>query len=271
MTQCNLRVVVLGAQRMGVIDPLAARFGTTHKCFIPLQGRPLIAHVLETLGANRRVADITVSIEPDAFGEIDAVAAQLGMSGRIRTAPAAANIADSVLAATQGLAGPFLITTADNALLTGKSIERMADALKHCDAAMAFAREESVRSAHAEGQRRFYQFRDDGYSNCNLYGIADRSALTSAEVFRGGGQFAKKAKRIIDAFGLLNLLLLRSRLITMEGAMRRISRRFGMRIAAVVLQDGSQAIDVDNDRTYAVVETLLLQRMRGYDWHRQAA
>ncbi len=30
-----------------------------------------------------------------------------------------------------------------------------------------------------------------------------------------------------------------------------------MRIAPVVLEDGTQAIDVDNDRTYAIAETLL--------------
>lgn len=258
----RLRVIVLGAQRKGVVDPLAARFGTSHKCLVPLMGRPLIAHVLETLGAHNRVDEIVVSVEPELHGDVERIAGEVGAGRKLRCAPSADNLTDSVVAAAAGHDGPIVITTADNALLEPGSIDAMAESLARCDAAMAFARENAVRAAHSEGQRRFYQFRDGGYSNCNLYGIAHRQALSAAEIFRGGGQFAKKARRIIDAFGLLNLLLLRSRLISMESGLRRISRRVGLTIMPVIIENGSQAIDVDNDRTYAVVAQLL-EAVRG--------
>jgi hypothetical protein len=49
--------------------------------------------------------------------------------------------------------------------------------------------------------------------------------------------------------------------------MRRLSRRFGLRIEAVLLEDGAHAIDVDNARTYRIAETVLRQkqdaRLRG--------
>ncbi|MFA7588008.1 MAG: hypothetical protein WCY11_17760 [Novosphingobium sp.] len=138
----------------------------------------------------------------------------------------------------------------------------MLNALRDHDVAIAMSPRESVLAAHAEGQRRFYRFRDGDYSNCNLYGIASSHALGAAEIFRGGGQFAKKASRIVDAFGLMNLLLLRLRLVSLSRGLRRISGRIGLSLAPVILTDGTQAIDVDNDRTYAVVNDLIRQRSR---------
>src|SRR5690606_14816200 len=65
-----LRVVVLAGQRRGAVKPLAERFGTSHKCLIPLHGRPLIAHVLEMLAGHPRVESLVVSVERDAFDGI---------------------------------------------------------------------------------------------------------------------------------------------------------------------------------------------------------
>jgi len=255
-----VRAIVLAAQRPGTTDPLAARFGVTHKCLVPLRGRELILHVLAALSRHRGIAEIVVSIEPEAFGTIDALAASLGMASRIRCVPAASNLAESILAAAGRHDGPLLVTTADNALLLPASVEAVVEGMRASDAVVAMTPESAVRAAHPEGQRRFYRFRDQGYSNCNLYGIAHREALRAAEIFRGGGQFARKAHRIIAAFGLVNLILLRFRLIGLQDAMGRISRRLGIRLSAVVIADGSQAIDVDNDRTYRVVHDILLSR-----------
>ena len=60
---------------------------------------------------------------------------------------------------------------------------------------VALARKEDVLSAHPQGQRRFYRFRDGAFSNCNLYGLS-RRGLALAETFREGGQFAKNPMRI---------------------------------------------------------------------------
>jgi GTP:adenosylcobinamide-phosphate guanylyltransferase len=259
----NLRVIVLAAERKGVANPLALRFATSHKCLIPLCGQPLITHVLETLSAHPCVASIIISIEQDAIPTVRAVLpSPRPDQPEIGFAPAADSIADSVIAAALGHDGPLLITTADNALLQPASMDAMYSALLANDVGIAMARRDAVLAAHPEGQRRFYRFRDDQYSNCNLYGLAGGEALSAAEIFRGGGQFARNASRIVDAFGLLNLLLLRMRLIALDTGLQRISRRIGLRIAPVILDDGSQAIDVDNDRTYAIVEQLLQFRAR---------
>jgi len=260
MTRCEpgLLVIVIGAQRKRAdTHPLAARFGVSRKILIPLQDRPLIAHVLETLSTHADVSRIAVSVEDCVSGEVEAAMAGRLPSANIDYVPAAGNIADSVIAAARGHNGPLIITTADNAMLTHKSIDAMAKALRRADVVVAMAPREAVMAAHPDGQRRFYRFRDREYSNCNLYGMASRQALNAAEVFRSGGQFASKASRIVEAFGLLNLVLFRLRLVSLPGAFRRLSRRLGLRMEPVILADGSQAIDVDNERTYGVVSELL--------------
>lgn len=255
-------MIILAAQRPGKVDPLAIAHEVSHKCLIPIANKPLITHVLETASRHPAVDAIRISIEPSAFAEIHPLVDNLPPSdSRIECTTSADNLADSVVGAMAQLPdGPAIITTADNALLTADAIDTMADIFAgEADVALAMAPKSAVLKAHPDGQRRFYKFSDDHYSNCNLYGLSSRQALGAAEIFRGGGQFAKRAGRIIDSFGLVNLLLLRSGWISLPGAMARISRRIGLTITPVVLADGRNAIDVDNDRSYRIVSDLLGQ------------
>ena len=258
MTERTIDVIVLAAERRGEVNALAAQHGLTHKCMVPIMGRPLIAHVVDVLANHPRIATISISIEPEGFAPIAEAVWNLVCSARLRVVPAGDTIADSVVSAARDLTGPIIVTTADNVMLGMASIDAVADALRDADAAIAMAPRDAVLRAHPEGQRRFYRFRDGSYSNCNLYGIASPAALPAAEVFRGGGQFARKAGRMIAAFGILNTALMATGLLTLDSALRRLSRRLGLRLVPVRLADGSQAIDVDNQRTYAVTEALLL-------------
>ena len=70
----------------------------------------------------------------------------------------------------------------------------------------------------------------------------------------------KSAGRMIRAFGLHNIVLLRLGFFDREGAMRRLGARLGMKVTATVFADGALAIDVDNERTYRVCEELLARR-----------
>lgn len=249
--------IVLAGKRDGRLDPLAANAGVSHKCLVPVAGKPMLLHVLEALDAAPRIARIVVSIDtPDVIAPL---IRQLG-SGRISVEPSAPNLVDSVFGAANASAPPFLVTTADNVNLTPASIAEILTASQGADAAVAFARRERVIAAHPDGQRRFYRFRGGEYSNCNTYVLGSREALKAAEVFRGGGQFAKFPMRIVKAFGLLNLIRFRYGLVTLDGAFRGFSRRFGLTIRPVLVSDGALAIDVDNERTLHVAETILGER-----------
>ena len=251
-------IIILAAQRNGTLDPLAAEAGVTHKCLVPIAGLPLLAHVLSALGEVGDIDSIRISVEDGAADRLRPVAALTGLP--ITFVTAADNIADSVYRAAEGASGPVIVTTADNVLLTPAAVRQVMDKLAAgTDTVVALARKEAVLAAHPQGQRRFYRFRDDEYSNCNLYGLS-RKGLKLAEAFREGGQFKKNPMRIARAFGFFNLLLLRFAMVTLDSAMKRLSRRFRVSVAAVVLADGAHAIDVDNRRTYDIAAELLDRR-----------
>jgi GTP:adenosylcobinamide-phosphate guanylyltransferase len=260
MSLPQVTLIVLAGQRAGSINPLAARAGVSHKCLVPIRGKPLLAHVLDTLVAVPGVAAIRISIEADAQHVLGPLIADYAGRVPIDTVASAPKLVDSVLAAAGNDPGPFIVTTADNVLLTTDAVAQIRQEMIGAEAVFALARKRSVLAAHPDGQRNFYRFRDDEYANCNIYGLADRRALAAAEVFRGGGQFMKSVGRMIRAFGLHNIVLLRLGWFDREGAMRRLSARLGMTVRATLFADGALAIDVDNERTYSVCEELLAKR-----------
>jgi GTP:adenosylcobinamide-phosphate guanylyltransferase len=256
----GLLAVVLAAQRAGSVDPLAAGAGVSHKCLVPLRGKPLITHVLAALQATPRIGLIRIVVEPEV---VQLVLPHLPAGNvRVEFVPSEPNLVDSVYAATRDVDQPTILTTADNVLLTPAAVGSVENALTTgADVVFAMATKASVLAAHAEGQRRFYRFKDDEYSNCNLFGFAGASAFRGAEMFRGGGQFAKKPLRLVAAIGLFNLLLFRFGWLTLDGGMRRLSKRLQLRAVAVVLGDGAHAVDVDNERTHRVAGVLLERRV----------
>ncbi len=261
MSSTSTTIVILAAQRTGVVNPLAEKAGVSHKCLVPICGEPLIVHVMRTVTAFPGVGNIRIVMEPEAHEEVGQVIASLPRTdAKVEFIPSAPNIVESMLAGTADDPGPFIITTADNVLITLDALHQVRQAMQHADAVLCLTTKERVHAAHPEGQRNFYELRDAGYANCNLYGLASREAFSASEIFREGGQFQANPGRMIRAFGLFNILAVRFGWVTLDNAFKRLSKRFGMKARPVVFEDGSLAIDVDNDRTYNCCETIMLQR-----------
>lgn len=251
-------ILILAGRRPGAVDALAVTHGVADKCLVPVAGRPMIAHVLEAAAESgaRRIFVSThhISLLDDLA---DPVTERL--RDRLIMVPAAGNLADSVLCVADVATFPLLITTADNCLLTPVTISQIDEEAGRlgADAGVALARREDVLAAHAEGQRRFYEFSDVAVSNCNAYWIGHRAALRAAEAFRGGGQFVKKPVRVMQAFGLVNLLRFRFGLGPIHHIFRRISRRLKVEVVPLLVSDGRTAIDVDNERSLHATEALM--------------
>lgn len=251
-------ILILAGRRPGAVDALAQAHGVADKCLVPVAGRPMIAHVLESAAASAATHIFVSTHHADLLGALEDPAAQ-SLGDRLTIVPAAGNLADSVLAVAGVAEFPLLVTTADNCLLTPATIAEIeAEALRlGVDAGVALARREDVLAAHPEGQRRFYGFSDVAVSNCNAYWIGHPGALKAAEAFRGGGQFVKKPLRVMGAFGLINLLRFRFGLGPIHHVFRRISRHLKVEIAPLLISDGATAIDVDNIRSLRVTEALM--------------
>lgn len=256
-------LLILAGKRDGRLDPLAERAGVSHKAVVPIRGKPLIVWVLEAAAAAWPDNRILVSIHDPAVILDLPIVAELQSAGRLACVPAQSGIVESLEAAVaEGASWPLLITTGDNVLVTPDALRRLHDqaVAAGAGAALSIASREQILSAHPEGQRRFYEFRDVAISNCNAYWLAGPAALRAAESFRGGGQFIKTPGAILKAFGLWNLIGFRRKWWTLDRAMRNLSRRFRVTIAPVFVTDGALAVDVDNERTYRIAETLLESR-----------
>ncbi|WP_373490985.1 NTP transferase domain-containing protein [Parasphingorhabdus sp.] len=256
-------VILLAAQRTGIVNPLGQAHGVSHKCLIPIAGKMLIARTLESVTSHPGCRAVHVLIEPDGEAAVRPVAEAFAREGvPIHIISSDSNIAGSVLSGCDNGHPPFVITTADNVLIKHDSIDRVVKAMASgAGAVAALANKDDIRRVHPVAQRFFYEFRDHGYANCNLYGIADQHALEAVEIFREGGQFMNHPRRLVNAFGLFNILMMRFGWISIDNAFQRMSKRFGIDMRRVPLSDGTQAIDVDNERTYRIVEAILENRV----------
>ncbi len=261
-------VILLAAQRTGVVNPLAEKHSVSHKCLIPIAGKTLIERSLEILCTHKGCRAIHILIEPDGAEKVQSVVEQYIRGNLpITFITSDENIAASVIKGCEQACAPYLITTADNVLLKHDSIDRAIAAMNDgADAVAGLAEKNDIHAVHPLAQRGFYDFKDGGFANCNLYGIRNREAINAANIFREGGQFMGNPQRLINAFGLFNILLMRFRLVTIDGAFKRMSKRFGVTMRRVPLSDGTQAVDVDNQRTYKVVEAVLTDTVDKLDF-----
>ncbi|MDT8409957.1 MAG: NTP transferase domain-containing protein [Wenzhouxiangellaceae bacterium] len=260
----GLTALVLAASRKGIEDPVASHAGKTHKCLVEVDGIAMIQRVIQVLIDSGLCRNILVSIESeDILRQVPRVAEWLDQ-GRVGIASSSSNLADSVLRLRERKESPvpLLITTADNALHTGALVTHFIDRSLAGDAdiSVGVTREATVREQFPDDPIGFFRFRDGGYSFCNLFMIRSVAALATAEVFRSGGQFRKRPWRILGAFGVINLVLYRLRLTTLEACLGRIGRNFGIKVAPVEIPWAYAPIDADNPTTLHFSERILRQR-----------
>jgi hypothetical protein len=259
-----LRILVLAGRRSASLDPLAQKAGVSHKALVPVAREAMVGRVLRIAAETFPEAPLFVSVED--FGAIaqEPTVARLSAAGRLTPVEAQHHIVDSVVEASRTTGFPMLITTADNVLMTPDGLRTMAaeGAKGDADVIVMLAEKRAIRAAHPDGQRRFYEVRGGGYSNCNLFWLANDRALLATESFRFGGQFAKRKKDAVRALGLVTLILYALKLVTIHGMFRHFSRRFKVGIRALVADDGRLAIDVDNERTHRVAEEILTEGPR---------
>ena len=258
----KVTALIMAGKRSGALDPLAERAGVAQKSVVPVAGIPMIARVAEQVAACPEVGAIrVVAHEPDEIAELPIIA-KLVSEGRLSFTEGKFNIVDSVFSGAEGAEFPLLITTSDNCLVTPEGYSEFITKCHMAEAggAAGLARKEDVQKADPIGQKRFYEFKDGEFSNCNMYWIGSPEALSAAEIMREGGQFVKFPRRIIKAFGLMNLIRFRLGTGSKEKLFEQVSKRFGFKLVPIELSDGHYAIDVDNERTLAVTEKILKAR-----------
>jgi MobA-like NTP transferase domain len=261
MVDKTYTALVLAASR-GNLDPLAQAGGVSHKCFIDIAGRPMLQRVVEAVMASPRVKRTIVAIEPDSIEEAKQILSSLPGAGSIDYVPSRDNIATSVASVATAELLPLIITTGDNALHTEAMVTFFCDALGGMaeDGAIGLTPASYVLEKYPDGNRAFHRFRDGAFSSCNLYAILTPKGIEGAQVFRSGGQFGKKPKRLIGAFGLFAFLLYKSRLFKLRTVLKTLSRGIGVKTAPVLMPFAEGPIDVDRQVDWDLANRIVAAR-----------
>jgi CTP:molybdopterin cytidylyltransferase MocA len=257
-------ILVLAGKRDGRLDPLAEKAGVSHKCRVPIQGKPLLVWVLEAVREAWPDNQILISIhDAEVISDLPIVQ-ELIAAGRLKICQARSGIVESLEEAIRQAdkAYPLLITTGDNVIITPEALRAVHQTAqeKNAEAIFGIAKREDILAAHPRAQTRFYEFSDIAIANCNSYWLGSEKALQAAEAFRGGGQFIKTKGAIAKAFGLINLIRFRLKWWSFDQMLDALSRRFGVKISAHIFDEGAYAVDVDNQLTYDISEILLKER-----------
>jgi hypothetical protein len=261
MSDTRYTALVLAASR-GNLDPLAQAGGVSHKCFIDIAGQPMLRRVVEAVMASGRVGRIIVAIEPGSIAEAREILAILPGAEAIDYVASRENIGTSVAAVATEAMLPLIITTGDNALHTGEMLRYFCDALDPVteDGALGLTPASYVLEKYPEGNRAFHRFRDGAFSSCNLYALLTPKALDAPRIFNSGGQFGKKPRRLIGAFGLFAFLLYKSRLFTLRTVLGALSRTIGVRTAPILMPFAEGPIDVDRQVDWDLANRIVAAR-----------
>jgi hypothetical protein len=261
MTDRRYTALVLAASR-GNLDPLAQAGGVSHKTFIDVAGVPMLVRVVRSVVESGRVGRVVISIEEESTDEARRMLAGIDGAEDFTFVRSRENIGTSVVAAADPAWLPMIITTGDNALHTAELVREFCDSLDSfpTDAALGVTRAELILEKYPDGQRAFHRFADGAFSSCNLYAFLTPAAIGGARIFNSGGQFGKKPKRLIGAFGLVAFLLYKSRLTKLETFLRFLSRGLGISVAPVYIPFAEGPIDVDRMQDWKLAEEIIAGR-----------
>ncbi|MEN3950267.1 nucleotidyltransferase family protein [Iodidimonas sp. SYSU 1G8] len=257
-------VLVMAASRKGVNDPVALLQNKSHKCLVEIDGQVMLERVLEALIDSGCFSRIYVSVEEENILRATPRMSAWVDEGRVAFVRSSGNLADSVLSAVDVIPNPLplIITTGDNALHTPELIRDFMTAFwtRDEDVALAFTRDDVVLRDYANSGLAFHMLKDGGYSACNLYALRREKSLSAVRVFESGGQFGKRHKRILKAFGVTPFILYKLKLTGLDGLIKVIGRKLRVTIDPVLLQYPYGPIDVDNKNSFDITEETLRKR-----------
>ena len=257
----SFRAVVLAGDRTAD-DPVARAAGVSCKALAPVGDRPMVHRVLDALGTARAVGGrVLCGPHRDAL-EQDAALRALVEAGTVEWLAADATPSLSAAAAISRVAAddPVLLTTADHALLTPAVVDYFCRAARAtgADVVVGLARDEQVQTAFPGTRRTVLRLKGGGYCGCNLFAFLTPAGRGAVGYWRRVEQERKRPLRlVVGALGWAALLDYALGRLTLPAALDRVSRRLGLRAAAVVLPYPEAAVDVDTVEDLQLVRALV--------------
>lgn len=254
-------VILLAGSRPGG-DPLAKHFNAPTKALVPLGGRPMIAHVLDTLLAVPAVGSITVlAQDPQTICDHPQLRNHFANS-RLTIAGSTDGIASSIAhhISTDAQPWPVLVTTADHPLLSVAMLDHFMTCSAECDIAIGLVSKATLAEESDPAQRTWLKFRDDAVSGANLFALRSPAVMEALRYWASLERHRKKPWRMAARLGPSLLFDVLLRRLSLDQAFDRAGQRLGVKAKAVRLPFPLAAVDVDKLSDHSEVEMILAKR-----------
>lgn len=256
-------------------DPFVLASGRSSKALIEIDGMPMVLRVLDALGEAAGVARTVLSGPgAEALEEEPRLQARIDQQTVQWRAPlgSPSTSAASVLAGVD-LDAPVLLTTADHPLLRAEIVDYFCQASldSGADVTVGLAPYALVRESFPTMKKTVLRFRDGEYCGCNLFAFLTPRGRGAAERWREVESERKSPLKVIRILGWSAVLGYRFGLLSLDGALARLSRRLGMNVVAIRLPFGDAAVDVDSSADHAQVQQRLAEIRRHGDGTKSSA
>ena len=242
---------------------MAAYCDVRYKALIRINGQTMLERVTRALLASPDVCRIVIMAQSPEGLEAG-LDADLAGHDDISFVASGDGIATSIhnVIGTAIAPWPVLVTTADNALLTGEILDSFFTAYGGQDVAVAVVDRQTMLAAYPDTRRTWLKFRGGAYSGANLFALHNEAAKPAVAFWSSVEKDRKKGWKIFARFGPWLLLRTLSRTISFKGAMANAGLRMILRAEPIVLPIAEAAIDVDKPSDLELV-TGILERREG--------
>lgn len=255
-----MAAVILAGDRGGK-DPVVAAAGVACKALLPIAGRPMVLRVVEALRSSPLVGPIYIvgptAVQLQASPELEDLLEQAGVSW-VAPSPGPCRSTSSALERIPE-DQPVLVTTADHALLDVDMLSAfLSDAKRSgADLAVAVASRAGVRAAWPGARRTGLRLRDGDWCGCNLFALLTPAARRAPAFWQRVEGARKRPWLMAWLLGWGTLLLFLTRRLTLASGLRRLGRRAGLDLHAVVMDQPAAAVDVDTVADWNMVREAL--------------
>jgi molybdopterin-guanine dinucleotide biosynthesis protein A len=273
----SFRAVILAGERPGG-SPISHAFNVSASVMVPVAGKPALARVMQAIEDSQHSSG-GIICGPSA----DVVAASGDLESLLQSpqfewlAPASGPAA-SALSALEKLGHfPALLTAGDHALLTGEIVDDFCSRVLSTnpgvdtdrpararpvgdpgyDLVIGFVPYALVKAAWPQSRRTVLKFSNGQFCGSNLFAILTPEGRKALDFWRQAEADRKHPWRIARRFGLMALLLYIFRLLSLEDALRGLSKAAGCRIGHVKVEFARAAVDVDSVEDQNLAEQIL--------------
>ncbi len=244
--------IILAGQRPGT-DRLAAHFGIEYKALVPIAGKPMLSHVLQTMTSHPQIGRVVILAQDTENLAIAGAGAEFFTSG--------AGISSSLKALMDSgdIKWPWLVTTADHPLLTADMVTQFLNEAQG-DLSVGMVERRAMLAQFPDAKRTWLRFADGAWSGANLFAFRGAKVAPALTLWAAAEQDRKQAWKLFLHFGPWLALRAITRTIGLRQAFSKAGHRLGLTAHLVSMDDPVAAIDVDKPEDHALASAIFATR-----------